>query len=210
MVAAATVRAFEDERQAFVALADGLEPAEWELPSWCAGWSVREVVEHVAFHIHRHRLADMLGPTEPRTARMLDERDARSVDGLLTFLRLAPPRRAASLINVCELVIHREDVEGARGATGTHDPATVRACLDFCTTRRGTVFVVARRAPLGRGLRLESTDDEWAVGAGATVRGPSLALLIAIAGRRAALIALDGAGVGVLARRLDAETATSA
>ncbi len=53
-----------------------------------------------------------------------------------------------------------------------------------------------------RGLRLVATDQQWEHGCGAEVSGPSLALALALLGRRAALDDLHGDGVGVLRGRL--------
>lgn len=52
-----------------------------------------------------------------------------------------------------------------------------------------------------RGLRLEATDGPFRAGAGPLVRGTTLDLVMATAGRRAYLDGLDGDGVEVLRRR---------
>ena len=38
----------DSERSAFADLADSLTPAQWDQPSLCDGWKVRDVVAHVA------------------------------------------------------------------------------------------------------------------------------------------------------------------
>jgi hypothetical protein len=53
-----------------------------------------------------------------------------------------------------------------------------------------------------RDLRLVATDTGWAYGAGALVRGPAEALLLAMSGRPVALDDLDGDGVPVLRQRV--------
>lgn len=52
-----------------------------------------------------------------------------------------------------------------------------------------------------RGVRLVATDLHFAVGAGAEVRGPAEALLMAIAGRRGVAGELSGPGQRKLAER---------
>ncbi|MGH2541280.1 MAG: maleylpyruvate isomerase family mycothiol-dependent enzyme, partial [Ardenticatenaceae bacterium] len=38
---------FSEDRDALLALLDGLTPEEWERPTVCAGWSVRDVALHL-------------------------------------------------------------------------------------------------------------------------------------------------------------------
>jgi len=52
------------------------------------------------------------------------------------------------------------------------------------------------------GLRFEATDLDWAHGTGRSIRGRADAVLLAMAGRSAALGQLDGDGVETLATRL--------
>jgi hypothetical protein len=51
-------------------------------------------------------------------------------------------------------------------------------------------------------LTLGTSDQEWTVGAGPLVEGPSEAVALAIAGRTVALEDLTGDGVAVLRERL--------
>jgi len=39
---------FAAEQEAFVSLIRGLTPEQWELPSLCPGWTIRDVVVHAA------------------------------------------------------------------------------------------------------------------------------------------------------------------
>jgi uncharacterized protein (TIGR03083 family) len=48
-----TVGMFAGEQEAFVSLIRGLTAEQWEIPSLCPGWTVRDVVVHAAFHSHR-------------------------------------------------------------------------------------------------------------------------------------------------------------
>ena len=52
-----------------------------------------------------------------------------------------------------------------------------------------------------RGVQLVATDVDWAYGKGPEVRGPGEALLMAMAGRPAALDDLDGPGKAKLTQR---------
>jgi hypothetical protein len=53
-----------------------------------------------------------------------------------------------------------------------------------------------------RGVRLVATDLDWSHGRGPEVRGNGEALLMAMAGRRAALDDLDGPGKAKLAQHI--------
>ena len=53
-MANASVPAMVDaELEAFSVLARRLTPEQWTTPSLCAGWTVRDIIEHTAFHTHR-------------------------------------------------------------------------------------------------------------------------------------------------------------
>jgi hypothetical protein len=59
-----------------------------------------------------------------------------------------------------------------------------------------------RGAWRARGVRLVATDLDWTHGRGAEVRGSGEALLMVMAGRRAALDDLDGPGKAKLAQHI--------
>ena len=86
----------------------------------------------------------------------------------------------------------------------------MRFCLETCTSVTGNLFVVDRRRRLGHGLRLVATDLSWSKGDGPEVAGTGEALLMAIAGRAAAIRDLTGPGVAILAERLGVLEASSA
>jgi hypothetical protein len=65
----------------------------------------------------------------------------------------------------------------------------------------GRDFTVAGRT-LSAGLRLEATDGPFAAGDGPRVTGPTLALVMVMAGRTTHLEQLDGPGVATLRGRL--------
>ena len=197
-----------DEREELAALLDGLTPEQWDSPTLCDLWRVRDVAVHTVSY-------DELGPAA-LVGRFLKGR--LSVDrinslGVAEFADRAPEQIAASvrghleprglatgfggMIAVADGMIHQQDIRRVVGISRTIDPERLRAVLDF-----------ARYAPLirgawrARGVRLVATDLNWAHGRGPEVRGTGEALLMAIAGRRAALSDLEGPGKAKLAQHI--------
>ena len=196
-----TVDMFATEQAAFTSLIRELMPEQWELPSLCSGWTVRDVVVHTAFHTHRG-LKETLGSTEKYTPLLVEREHADTIDGLIAwFASPAPAKARRSKINVCELVIHQQDVRRAVASTRDYPEDTMQMCLEQCTTVVGNVFILARKHRLGHGVRLAATDITWAKGSGPEVVGTGEAILMAIAGRAAALADLTGPGVAILAQR---------
>jgi uncharacterized protein (TIGR03083 family) len=202
---------FEAEQVAFESLIRGLAPEQWELPSLCPGWTVRDVVVHAAFHTHRAGLRETFGSTEKYTALLVEREHADTIDGLIAwFASPAPTSARGNKVNVCELVIHQEDVRRALGSPRSYPEDTMRMCLERCTTMNGTIFILDRKHRLGHGLRLVATDIAWSKGNGPEVAGTGEAMLMAIAGRAAALVDLTGPGVAILTERYEASAAPTA
>ena len=199
---------FDEEFQASLELANRLTEEQWTTPSLCPGWTVRDVVVHLAYHTHRSGLKEGLGNLHKTTAKMVEREGASSRDGLLRWLSSRPaPVERKSRGTLAELVIHQQDMRRPLDLPRDYPADALRSSLDLCTTRYGNVFVIDRRFRLGRGVRLVAADLAWTKGKGPDVRGTAEAVLMAIAGRRAVLPDLDGDGVRVIDRRLRAQPA---
>ena len=196
---------FDEEFEASVDLAGSFTDDQWTAPSLCPGWTVRDVIVHLAYHTHRS-LKEAVGNLDKATAKMVEREKASSRDGLLRWLSSAPaPTERKSRGTLAELVIHQQDVRRPLGLPRDYPEDTLRSSLDLCTTRHGNIFVIDRRFRLGRGLRLVTTDVEWTTGSGPEVRGTAETVLMAIAGRRTVLSGLAGDGVSVMDHRLRAQ-----
>jgi uncharacterized protein (TIGR03083 family) len=197
-----TTTALAEEQAAFAALLHELGPDDWERPSLCPAWTVRDVVRHAAFHIHRDGWRQTMGSTTKWEAILAAEAGADTDAGLLAWFESPVPAAAAeSEVNLAELVIHQLDVRVPLAAPRPVPGATLAGVLDQVVTVGGNLFVVGRRRRLGRGLQLVATDLDWSHGDGPDVRGPGALLLLAIAGRDV-YADLEGEGVAVLERRL--------
>jgi uncharacterized protein (TIGR03083 family) len=197
-----------DERQEFAAFLEGLTPEQWDSPTLCERWRVREVAIHtVSF--------DGLSPKE-LVARFLKGRlstDGINAVGVADYADRSPEQIVAMIrantepngltggfggrIALTDGMIHQQDIRRPLGLPRIIEPERLRTALDF-----------ARFAPTirggwrARGLRLIATDLDWACGKGDEVRGSGEALLMAMAGRPSALDDLDGPGTARLMRHL--------
>lgn len=196
------------ERRDLASYLDTLTAQEWERPSLCRGWSVRDVAGHVTSY-------DMLswpallalfarsGFSLSRANRALLEESRRLGTGELTArLRAhAVPRGITTMfgcaVALTDGLIHHQDIRRALGHARHVPPERLAAALEFAPRAR------ALPAPANlRGIRAVATDLGWSHGTGPEVRGPGEALLVALAGRPQALADLEGPGLGILEARL--------
>ncbi|BBY15164.1 hypothetical protein MLIT_07560 [Mycolicibacterium litorale] len=183
-----------------------LTPAQWQAQSLCDRWTVKDVVAHVVSY-EELSFGGLVGRfVKGRIAHAnqvgVDEFSHLSTFELLDYLNrhLDPSgltARFGGMIGFVDGTIHHQDIRRA-----LHRPRTVPA------DRLARILPLIPGNPrLGagrriKGLRLRATDVDWSHGAGPEVAGPGEALLMAMAGRPAALADLSGPGRDVLAQRL--------
>lgn len=187
-----------DEHAAFVELIGSLTGDEWQAPSLCRAWSVRDVVIHVADHVHRSGVDAMtafirggFSPTRSAQATVTRHR-GRSNEEIVAWM--ATPVRSPSAVQLAELLIHHQDIRRAIDRRREVPQVALVRCLDFCLSRKGDVAVAGARSRAS-GLRLVATDAPWEWGRGGEVSGPAEALLLALSGRTAAIADLAGDGL---------------
>ncbi|SDD57382.1 TIGR03083 family protein [Geodermatophilus telluris] len=194
------------ERAALVDDLETVDAARWEEPSLCGEWTVHDVVAHLVDTALTTRLGFVAGLARARfdfhhqNARGVQRRRGASPRETLDRLRdvasrsSTPPAPLDS--RLVEEVVHGEDIRRPLGLTRCYpQEAVVRAIR--LQARTPASFGGARE--LVACVRLVAADADVAIGVGPEVRGPTLSLLLAVAGRRAALDDLDGPGVAVLA-----------
>lgn len=196
------------ERRDLADYLDTLTEQQWQQPSPCPGWTVRDVAGHVPSY-------DELGwPATlalfARSRFSLDRCNQLGVDhsrrlttGELTarLRTYAVPRGVTALfggrIALTDTVIHHQDVRRTLGHPRTVPEQRLVEALRFAPRAR------ALPAPRNsRGLRFVATDVDWSHGTGPEVTGPGEALLLALAGRPQALAELDGPGLAALTQRV--------
>jgi uncharacterized protein (TIGR03083 family) len=192
---------------------DGLTDEQWETPSLCGAWTVKEVAAHLVTPFEVRSLAFLKGVAShgfnfDRASESFARRIAVAESGarLSAILRAnstnrwKPPGFGAQA-PLTDVIVHGQDIRRPLGISREIAPDRVRVVLDFTTGGRTFGFV-----PKGRldGLRLEAVDLGWSHGDGAAVRGSGEAVMMAVLGRTVVLDELEGGGVGLLRTRLGA------
>lgn len=198
------------ERLSLADLLATLSAEEWERPSLCVGWRVRDVAAHLSLGT---RVGVITGAIELARARgrvntLIHDSAVRRAGAvepaqLVADLRAAAASRrhpmGTSYLNpLADVLVHGQDIAVPLGRHREMplDAAAVAATRDWTM---GFPFHARRRLA---GLRLAATDVDWAVGDGPIVEGPIAALLLVITGRPAGVSRLGGAGAAELAARL--------
>jgi uncharacterized protein (TIGR03083 family) len=196
------------ERQDFADFLAGLSPAQWEQPTLCELWRVRDVVAHVISYdeLSRGRLVwrFVRGGLMPNRANAIGvaEYAVRSPEQLTELMRACIPPRGLTagfggMIALVDGMIHQQDIRRALGLPRDIPSQRLRTVLDYSLN-----VPAVRGARRSRGARLVATDLDWSHGDGLEVSGPGEALLMAMAGRRSALNQLSGPGKTVLSQRI--------
>jgi uncharacterized protein (TIGR03083 family) len=174
----------------------------------CTQWRVRDVVAHVFSYdvlstgaLIRRFMAGRLNGDRVNAIGVAAYAGS-STDELLALAKehLQPRRLPAGFggrIALTDGLIHHQDIRRGLGIVRDVPTDRLRVALQFAPT--ATPIKASKRI---RGLRLASTDLDWTTGSGPAVEGPAEALLMAIAGRPAALPELSGPGVQTLAKRM--------
>lgn len=196
------------EREDFAAFLESLTPEQWEAPTLCDRWNVRQVAAHaisfdeLTFGQTARRFVRGLLVTSRINDIGVSDYAGRTREQLVALIReYARPHGLTAgfggRIALTDNMIHQQDIRRALDIPRTIPANRLRTALDFALiapTIRG-----ARRA---KGVRLVATDLDWSHGGGPEVRGTGEALLMAIAGRTDALKDLSGPGQGRLAQRM--------
>ena len=193
------------------ALADdlaGLTDDQWETPSLCAPWTVRQVLAHMTvtatmtpprfflklassgFRFHRMTAREVAAESSGTPTQGLAEFRAHINDST------SPPGPVDSWLG--ETIVHAEDIRRPLGITHEYPVEAVLRVADFY--KKSNILIGAKSRI--DGLTLRATDADWSTGAGPEVSGPLLSLLLAMTGRRAVLDELSGEGLSQLSSRM--------
>jgi len=195
------------ERQALLEILETLTPEQWDAPSLCAEWRVRDVVGHMVsetrmtiaqaawgfitsgFRINRYIAKDARQRGAAPVANLLE--DFRGVVLARTHL---PGLSSLSMLE--DIVIHQMDIcRPLEQHRCIPDGRMIPVAGDLWTNR----FFPGPK--LFQGIRAIATDADWSAGDGLDVTGPIEALVLTLAGRFAALDQLQGDGTTTLKMR---------
>jgi uncharacterized protein (TIGR03083 family) len=194
-------RCIDSQRASLADLFDDLSPAEWETPSLCAGWRVRDVAAHltqahmglreatVAALRARGSFDRMIRESALRIGPLPPDECSRRIRAMVGSRRRAP--FISPLEPLIDVLVHGQDIAVPLGRERPVPPvpaaAAARRAWDM-----GFPFRARRRLA---GLRLRATDGDLVLGEGAPVQGTTGDLLLLVTGRTARVGRLSGEGV---------------
>ena len=170
-----------EQRLGLARLLEGLADGEWEQPSLCAGWRVRDLAAHVAMAPQVPGLGSMLadglrarGSFHRLNHDAAVRHAARPTPEIVAELRThAESRRLPAVTNyrniLFDIQVHAQDIAIPLGRDYPMQPEAARAGANRVWTMAWP-FWARRRL---RGVRLVATDADWSAGAGKELRGPS-------------------------------------
>ena len=181
----------DTERAWLADLLDSLPEADWERPSLCAAWTVRDVAAHLTF-AHAPVRA-MLWPAVRAGFRydvVIRDTAVRSPlthEEIVATLRsfVGSRKRVAFITDVeplIDILLHNQDISVPLGIDHPMPPEAAAAAAD----RVVSTPLLIRRWSKPRGRRLVATDVEWQYGDGEELRAPMQSHLLRLTGREAA------------------------
>lgn len=205
-------RVIAAERLSLAEQLDGLSDAQWDEPSLCDGWRVRDVVSHLVLGANPPAWPTRISWTLRKAGRFNPlNRDlaihfAAAPPSRLTAQlrehagsqRLPAPLVTNHLTTLLDVLVHGQDI-AVPLRLGRPVPVDAAAVAATKAWTMGWPFWAKRRL---RGLRLTATDVDWSVGSGVPVEAPIAAVLLALVGRPAAAAQLSGEGADDLGARL--------
>jgi uncharacterized protein (TIGR03083 family) len=203
-------RLLADEVSDMSAFLRGLSEEQWEQPSLCGEFTVREVIGHMLSAVEASiwtviRMLPGAGFSMDRVSvDMAKQRvDGRTSQELIADFETHDPRRGlARLIPLktafLERVVHHQDMRRPLGMPRQVPEERLTAVLDVAVSGHNGVNSKKRAA----GLALRATDVDWSQGTGPDVEGSGEAILMALCNRAVAVEDLSGDGVEALRERL--------
>ncbi len=199
-----------EERLQLCSILEQLQAEEWDAPSLCDDWSVREVVAHLSLATHETVRDMVVGMIKARGSFDRMTRDtainrAKEFEpgALIEQIRASADstRRApmsSPLDPLVDILVHTQDITRPLGRPYSPNPASVVPALDHAVNSRW--YGGMKRFA---GVALEATDTTWTAGSGdQTVTGPVVDLLLMATGRAAGIDGLSGPGVATLRQQL--------
>jgi uncharacterized protein (TIGR03083 family) len=182
-----------DEQRADLAdFLDTLAPEQWEAPSLCPGWAVRNVAAHITHSttnwaklslellrsgLRFNALTLRMGREDQRTPEEITAAMRAMVGG-----RRRPPGTAVA-DPLMDVLVHGQDIAVPLGI-GRKMPIPAAVIAADRVWKMGFPFHARKRFP---NVTFTATDADFSVGKGEQVRAPVQDILMTLSGRRAGL-----------------------
>lgn len=195
------------------ALADdlaNLTGEQWATPSLCTGLTVREVLAHLTAGASLNPVRWMAGVIRCRfdfdkqvAMRLAENLGASPAETLQRFGSVVtsttkPPLPRMAMLG--ESIVHAEDIRRPLGIRRDYPIGVLTRVAGYY---HGSDMPVIAKGRVN-GLRLDATDGPFAGGSGPLVSGSTLALIMAMTGRRVYCGELQGDGAATLRDRCEA------
>lgn len=196
------------ERTSLFKTLQTLTPEEWDTPSLCDGWRVRDVATHVHLLVTIKPLRVLggllmnKGDFNQFMATYVPQQGKRPTSEILsTFESMAGSAEIPPTTKKVELTfdcfVHHHDICLPLGREVEADPERLRWMADGMVAAKKPIL----SGPRVDGLRLVATDIDWHYGTGPEIHGPAAALILGGCGRTTLNHLLEGDGVAELERR---------
>jgi uncharacterized protein (TIGR03083 family) len=180
--------AIDTQRLRTIDVLDELTPTEWEVPSLCAGWTVRDVAAHLTLQqltVGSALLAALRHPGSLNHVIHASARDRATLptDRLVAEIRsMVGSRRhnvgVTPLETLIDIVVHGQDIAIPLGRELAVLPSAAATVADRLwwsrSTRRGRLKSKVFADVNHRGLRFVATDSDWSAGDGDEVGAHAL------------------------------------
>ncbi|MGI9600667.1 MAG: maleylpyruvate isomerase family mycothiol-dependent enzyme [Acidimicrobiales bacterium] len=196
-----------ENRQAVADLIEGFDDEQFNGPTLCGEWRVRDVAGHLTsfvdlslpkFFFNMAKAGFNYDKAADRMARSLGERSqAELVQSLRTNaaksspLPMFPPE-----MSLTDVAIHTQDIRRAHELGNDLSETTVATALEFLTHHKQARAIIDPDSI--KGLAFQATDIDWSFGEGPAVQGAAEAILMAMANRPVGADELSGDGVATL------------
>jgi uncharacterized protein (TIGR03083 family) len=198
----------EQARRQLADLLDSVPETDWDKPSLCDGWRIRDVAAHVLLAPRHPGVGAMLagairarGNLDRLSHDMTVAYAEKMGDGLVAGLRAHAASRRKPPVTTYEnllfdTLVHVQDVAIPLGRTVPMPVDAARAGADRVWAMGWPVWAKRKFA---KGYRLVAEDTDWTAGRGPLeIRGPIESLLLLLTGRAAAVDRLSGDGISRL------------
>jgi uncharacterized protein (TIGR03083 family) len=207
--------AVDRRRSALVELLSGLHREEWDTPSLCEGWTVRDVAAHLTMVLLGKRQLVALALRYPGTTNRLIREGSKDLarrhdtDELVAMIgRMVGLHRPFPGLTCREALVdavgHSLDMLVPLGRAVDIPPADVAEAADRVVAYGGRGKAKVFRSLPWQEFRLTADDHAWSTGDGPEVSGTMTDLFLLLTGRTVRLAELRGPGAERLRRTVAA------